>query len=490
MDLGPNLTLEELLGHADWLTRLAVHLAGRDGADDAVQETWLAARLSGPDRRRSPRPWLAEVLRNQIRGRWQRDARRRRREQAAALLEADSEAAVDAVYERLELHRIVAQRVMALEKPLRDVVLLRYFEGRDSSAIAALLRIPAGTVRWRLKTALDRLRAELNAEGNSRTWALAAVPRRLAGIKLAAVLLGLVLAPGFVLHRVVARPTALAPAVAGAEAGARIGAATGGAGMIEGRVLDEGQPVAGALVVGSQRGNGERRGAIRWTRTERDGRFRMRALAPGRYLLTAMGPEQGMARPRPVEVRGGATAGDLELPLARAEAGRVGRVLDAGAGPIARAHIRATSADAAVPAVFETQSACLGRYRLELPPGPYAIEIEADGYAPVRFSVVLRATTGQDFSLHPGARAAGRVVTGGDGSCLPGARLVARRHDGETYATDADDDGAFVFAWLSPGRYDIEARWGELSGRREAILVGEADRMSGVDVTVGPPQQR
>jgi hypothetical protein len=54
----------------------------------------------------------------------------------------------------------------------------RYFEDRSSAEIAARHGIPAGTVRWRLKTALDRLRAELDAHhgGERLLWAGAFAP--------------------------------------------------------------------------------------------------------------------------------------------------------------------------------------------------------------------------------------------------------------------------------------------------------------------------
>ncbi len=170
--------LEDLLAHSDWLTRLARRLTGGDDADDVVQEAWLAARRSPPDPDRPARPWLQGVLRNLVRARWQSDRRRRRREQAQLLLLPDREAAVDTLYERVELQRLVAERVMALDEPLRKVVLLRYFDGHDSTQIAGLLGIASGTVRWRLKQAIDQLRADMDARfhGNRHAWTLVLAP--------------------------------------------------------------------------------------------------------------------------------------------------------------------------------------------------------------------------------------------------------------------------------------------------------------------------
>jgi RNA polymerase sigma factor (sigma-70 family) len=176
-DMAEHIGIEELLSRADWVRRLARHLAG-DEADDIVQDAWLAARRSPPDPSRPARPWLAQVLRNLVQNRRRNDARRLDRERAYQHAAAP-DASVGEVYERLDLHRFVAERVSALEEPLRTVVVLRYFEGVDSTRIAALTGTPPGTVRWRLKVALDRLRAALDERhrGDRRAWIAILAPR-------------------------------------------------------------------------------------------------------------------------------------------------------------------------------------------------------------------------------------------------------------------------------------------------------------------------
>ena len=46
-----------------------------------------------------------------------------------------------------------------LDEPYRTTLLLRYGEMLSSVEIARRQQVPAGTVRWRLKSAVDRLRA-------------------------------------------------------------------------------------------------------------------------------------------------------------------------------------------------------------------------------------------------------------------------------------------------------------------------------------------
>jgi RNA polymerase sigma-70 factor (ECF subfamily) len=130
-------------------------------ADDAAQDTWLAALLAGP----APglldgltRGWLATVVRNfalqTLRGR----QRRLRREQAVARgLAVDPEAP----HLDPELVTRVQAAVAALPADYRAVVHLRFFADLMPVAIADELGVPVETVRTRLKRAVERLRALL-----------------------------------------------------------------------------------------------------------------------------------------------------------------------------------------------------------------------------------------------------------------------------------------------------------------------------------------
>src|SRR5213075_1521425 len=85
--------------------------------------------------------------------------------------------------QRHELQQGLARLVAELDEPYRSTILLRFAEGLTPSQIARRLSIPAGTVRWRLKEALARLRSELDRmhKGDRRAWMLLfgplAVPR-------------------------------------------------------------------------------------------------------------------------------------------------------------------------------------------------------------------------------------------------------------------------------------------------------------------------
>ncbi len=79
----------------------------------------------------------------------------------------------EALVARAEAQRSVVDAVLALAEPYRSTVLLHYFEDLSSAEIARRLGIPDGTVRRRLKVAVDRLRAQLGANESQRRRALA-----------------------------------------------------------------------------------------------------------------------------------------------------------------------------------------------------------------------------------------------------------------------------------------------------------------------------
>jgi RNA polymerase sigma factor (sigma-70 family) len=173
--------LEALLTQAPWARRLAYRLVHEAEAPDLLQEAWISAS-------RSVRPadvpwpaWFGGMVRilglRHRRGEARRRAREREadREQAAAPPAAGLPP--DALLERAQLQRLLSDLVLELSEPWRSTVLLRYEEGLSAAQIGRRLGIPAGTVRWRLKRALDLLRERLDQRsGPRRAWMLALAP--------------------------------------------------------------------------------------------------------------------------------------------------------------------------------------------------------------------------------------------------------------------------------------------------------------------------
>src|SRR5262245_40561699 len=164
---------EDLLEHLEWMHRLARALTNGDAAEaedlpgDAVQ-----AALADPPRLGGPvRPWLGGVLRNLARMRGRTGARRRRRDAAALAIGGGGSSPAE-LAERVEAQRQVAGLVLGLEEPFRSTLMLRYYEDLSAADVARRLGVPAGTVRWRIKHALDQMRPALDRayDGRRERW--------------------------------------------------------------------------------------------------------------------------------------------------------------------------------------------------------------------------------------------------------------------------------------------------------------------------------
>jgi RNA polymerase sigma-70 factor (ECF subfamily) len=169
-------SFEGLLENATWLRALARQmLADRELADDAVQETWIAALREKPALA-SERSWLARVVRNFGLQRRRAEAAREQREEFSARPERLPSTAETVA--RAELHAKLVQAVLALEEPYRSTILWRYFEGLTAEQIAARARIEPATVRSRVARARAKLRAALTERDGEppERWLAALLP--------------------------------------------------------------------------------------------------------------------------------------------------------------------------------------------------------------------------------------------------------------------------------------------------------------------------
>jgi RNA polymerase sigma factor (sigma-70 family) len=510
---------EALLAHAAWLQRLAAHLVSDADREDIVQETWAAALRARPENPERLRPWLAQVMRNAFLHRLRERRRRQAREQEVSRLEETTAEPASAAMERLQVQRLLGEMVAALDEPFASTLVLRYFEGRSAAEIGRQMGVPAGTVRWRTKEALDRLRRQMDERhgGNRKAWVALLLPiarkRRwspapaLGGapwpLAAAGLLLLLVIA-GVAAHRWSGVPAReQVPAEPGAAARAGSGRAFAGLApvpladaVVEGLVrTEQGAPVAGAQV--AVRGPGppvkmqfrSRRVRLAGTAISgSDGRFRIAGLPEGPSTVSATHGRLAAGYVRDLAVSAGAPA-RCEIVLRSARFALSGQVRDSGEGAIAGARVIALG-DGSTSFLVVTDS--VGRYRLPLADRVTEVEVEAPGYAPASSGMlIVDADTTRDFLLSPPARLLGKVLREPDRFPVEGAvvQLLATSWIGperwdESVTTDAE--GAFAIDDLPAGNFRVFARKGELVTPKLAAFDPGPGAVERLELTLEP----
>jgi RNA polymerase sigma-70 factor (ECF subfamily) len=162
----PEACAELIRTHYRAVYRLLAHLT-RDVqlAEDLTQETFTAAweKLATFQGRSTLATWLHRIAYTKF-----IDARRAGK-RAAGILEqrpnpqvepTDPGAAVMADDEAQQLYRALD----CLDTPARTLLVLHYLQGMSYSEIAAVLDEPTGTLKWRTREAVNRLRALLSDE--------------------------------------------------------------------------------------------------------------------------------------------------------------------------------------------------------------------------------------------------------------------------------------------------------------------------------------
>jgi RNA polymerase sigma-70 factor, ECF subfamily len=151
--------------HATAAFSLAYRICGvRATAEEVAQEAFLAIWRSGAryDRARgSVRTWLLGVVHNRaidmLRRTTVHERRRAADERAAERLEAPERTELEAA--RRDEARSVRGLIDELPDEQRRVIELAYFGGFTHEQIAQILDAPLGTVKGRMRLALEKLRA-------------------------------------------------------------------------------------------------------------------------------------------------------------------------------------------------------------------------------------------------------------------------------------------------------------------------------------------
>jgi RNA polymerase sigma-70 factor (ECF subfamily) len=153
--------------HCTAVFSLAYRICGvRGAAEETAQEAFLAIWRSGAryDRTRgSVRTWLLGVVHNRAIDTLRRATVHERRhasdEHAAERLEAPERTDVEAA--RREEARSMRALIDGLPEDQRRVIELAYFGGFTHEQIAQMLDAPLGTVKGRMRLALEKMRASI-----------------------------------------------------------------------------------------------------------------------------------------------------------------------------------------------------------------------------------------------------------------------------------------------------------------------------------------
>jgi len=162
-----------LLEHREFVLHVARALLRNEAdAEDAVQDTYVAAMQSAPPREGKARPWLGGIVRNIARNRHRSESRRASREARVARPDHVSGAAESS--ERLAWQQRVVEAVLALDAKYRDVLVLRYLEDLPPRTVAERLDVPVNTVRTRTRRAIEQLRGSFDKKyGGRKAWSAA-----------------------------------------------------------------------------------------------------------------------------------------------------------------------------------------------------------------------------------------------------------------------------------------------------------------------------
>jgi RNA polymerase sigma-70 factor (ECF subfamily) len=139
-------------------------LGGSDQVPDLCQEVFLKVYRARPRYRENGAfaGWIYRVTLNVA-----RSAARRHRPvlPLRGHQPADAHGPADAVCRQREEAELVARAVAELPEPLREVLVLRHYEGLKFEEIARLSGTPASTLKSRFAAALNRLKTRLLETG-------------------------------------------------------------------------------------------------------------------------------------------------------------------------------------------------------------------------------------------------------------------------------------------------------------------------------------
>ncbi len=245
--------------------------------------------------------------------------------------------------------------------------------------------------------------------------------------------------------------------------------------------------VSGSLVTFTDR----REGVAQETRTDGAGMYVLHGIRAGVYEVAVSSERYLPSVEDYVFVRCPVVTHDV-----RVEVGGYsirGVVLDAGGGAVPGASVvlqtRGDGGWAQQRVLARVLSDGQGAFGTRARGGAYRLVVRADGYAEQGVDLVIETDMTLELRLLAAGTISGVVRNGHTGIAAEGAHVWANAQEGSYRGAIAvsGSDGAYTLANLEPGRFDVIAVQGGLTGVARAIIVesGEVSRDVVVELTEG-----
>jgi len=143
----------------DLIHYLASILNNREKAEDVFQETWsrVLQSIRRFDLKQPFGPWLFRIARNLAYDELRKEKRSRSRFEEPREEKPIFEPSTESLFDRRLLERDLARELLARLEPMyREILWLRFFKEKSYEEIADYCRLPLGTVKTRLRRALER----------------------------------------------------------------------------------------------------------------------------------------------------------------------------------------------------------------------------------------------------------------------------------------------------------------------------------------------
>jgi hypothetical protein len=274
-------------------------------------------------------------------------------------------------------------------------------------------------------------------------------------------------------------------------------------------VNSDGEPVAKAACRLQHAGSTDWRGGSESGRSGDDGKFEIKNVEPGSYMLSVRSDDHGVAEKDDVRVESGKATdvGTIRLELGES---LTGRVVDSGGAGIAGASVtlRQQRDDnrfinmSRGTRISGTETGPDGAFTItSVPQGEMMVSVEAKGYAELdhNFKFPCAPLT---LKLVRGGTLTGRVV-GADGNPVDGAGISLMSHDSPQYTmwkaspqqmwwnrgdeqTTSSESGRFTIESLTPGTYLVLCnKQGESGAHKDNVVVENVKLTDAGDIRMG-----